>query len=75
MKAITIFLFVFAAIIVVAVGFTAMTVTEAIAGTPVINATQVLYDSPAGKVFSPFAPVILIAFGAACIILFMVKKL
>jgi H+/Cl- antiporter ClcA len=74
MRAITIFLLVFAAIIVVAVGFTAIMVKDAIAGTPVINATEVLYESPIGKVFSPLAPVILIVFGIVCLIIFMIKK-
>jgi Na+/H+ antiporter NhaC len=75
MKIGTVFVIAFVVIIFAAVAYTALQVKSAVDSTKTINATKVMYESPIGQAFAPFAPVILITFGVVCFLVFMVKKL
>ena len=74
MKAITIIILGLAAVMIAAVVWTAMQVKSAVDDIHIINASKIMYESPVGQVFSPFAPVILIVFGIVCFLVFMVKS-
>jgi|WetSurMetagenome_2_1015567.scaffolds.fasta_scaffold02467_20 hypothetical protein len=75
MKGITLLILVSAMAIFAAVIYAALQVKSAVDSTKVINVTQVMYESPVGQAFAPFAPVIIIVFGIVCFIVFMIKRL
>jgi hypothetical protein len=75
MKGITLLVLFFVVVVLAAVGYAAMQVKSAVDSTKIVNATDIMYTSPIGQAFAPFAPVILIVFGIVCIVVFMVKRL
>ena len=74
MKLPTLLIIVFVMVLFGAVVYTGLQVKNAVDSTKVINASQVMYESPVGQAFAPWAPVILIVFGISCFLVFMVKS-